>query len=499
MIGEEKRKFIWGLHQIGMSNSEISKRTEVDRKTVRSIIRDKGCMPEIKKSRDTIDEELLRDTFEKCEGRVQRVHEIFEEQGLNIGYSTLTRKVSELGLRNNKKKRAEQRPDIPGEEFQHDTSPYVLEIGGKRMRVQASQLYYRYSKRRYLKFYPSFKRFHMKSFFHEALTHLQYSCKQCVIDNTNLAVKSGSGKNAILNPEMVAFAKLYGFDWLPHEIKHSDRKAGVERTFWTVETNFFTGRSFTSFDDLNRQAFDWCEAHAKRPNKKTKIIPAEVFEQEKQEMNQIPPHVPAPYIIHSRKVDQYGYVNFETNNYWVPRGTTRDVIVLEYASAIHIYQGRKLVQEYDRPSFEVREKNLFPPGVKINHLPKKKASPTDTEELKLKGLGEDVAFYLKSLLKGTSSNRRYQAVRQLYSIHRQLSPDLFLETVKRSIKYRLFDIKRFEATALEILKNDGLQMPLIDSPVGLEEKENYKEGQFTDAPSLEFYDQRYGGSSGQKD
>jgi transposase len=499
MIEEEMRIFIWGLHQMGMSNSEISKRAGIDRKTVRRIVNAKGSMPEGRKNGISIDEELLRNTFKQCEGRVQRVHEIFEEQGFEVGYSTLTRKVSELGLRNNKKERAQRFPDVPGEEFQHDTSPYVLMIGQKRVRVQASQLYFRYSKRRYLKFYPSFKRFHMKSFFHEALTHLRYACKQCVIDNTNLAVKSGSGKNAILNTEMVAFAKLYGFKWLPHEIKHSDRKAGVERTFWTVETNFFPGRIFTSFDDLNRQAFDWCEAHAKRPNKKTKIIPAEAFEQEKVDMNKVPPHVPAPYIIHSRKVDQYGYINFETNNYWVPRGTSRDVLVLEYADTICIYQGKKLVQEYQRPSFEVREKDFFPAGVKIEHRPKKKAGPTDTEELKLNGLGEEVAIYLKSLIKGTSSNRRYQVVRQLYSLHLKLSPDLFIETIKRSLKYCLFDIKRFEATAFEILKNDGLQMPIIETSIGLEDKESYLEGQFTDVTELKSYDQRYGGTGGQED
>jgi hypothetical protein len=35
---------------------------------------------------------------------------------------------------------------------------------------------------------------------------------------------------------MEAFAKQYGFVFRCHEIKHCNRKAGEERSFWTVET-----------------------------------------------------------------------------------------------------------------------------------------------------------------------------------------------------------------------------------------------------------------------
>jgi len=41
-------------------------------------------------------------------------------------------------------------------------------VGPVWLRLQASLLYLRYSKRRYLQFYPVFDRFHLKCFLHLA-------------------------------------------------------------------------------------------------------------------------------------------------------------------------------------------------------------------------------------------------------------------------------------------------------------------------------------------
>jgi hypothetical protein len=144
-----------------------------------------------------------------------------------------------------------------GMEMQHDTSSYRIEINGCLRSVIASLLYYRYSKMRYLKFYPSFNRFKMKCFFHEGLTFFGHSAHYCIIDNTNLARLRGSGVNAVMTAEMSQFARQYGFEFICHEIGHANRKAGNERSFYTLESNFFPGRRFESLADLNRQALEW--------------------------------------------------------------------------------------------------------------------------------------------------------------------------------------------------------------------------------------------------
>ena len=72
--------------------------------------------------------------------------------------------------------------------------------------------------------------------------HFGYSAGKCIIDNTNLARLRGTGKDAVICPEMARFAARYHFEFICHEKGHSDRKAGNERAFYTVETNFFPGR-----------------------------------------------------------------------------------------------------------------------------------------------------------------------------------------------------------------------------------------------------------------
>ena len=81
-----------------------------------------------------------------------------------------------------------------------------------------------------------------------------------IIDNTNLARLRGTGANALIHPEMEAFARQYGFAYHCHALRHANRKAGEERSFWTVEINFLPGRTFQDLEDLNRQAFQWSTA-----------------------------------------------------------------------------------------------------------------------------------------------------------------------------------------------------------------------------------------------
>src|SRR5256886_863944 len=143
-----------------------------------------------------------------------------------------------MGRSKQQPSRCDRVPDTPGAEMQHDTSPYCIRLGDTPTKLIASLLYLRYSKRRYLKFYRVFNRFAMKCFFHEALMFWGCAARQCVIDNTNLARLRGSGKDAVIVPEMAAFAASYGFHFLCHAIRHPNRKAGEERSFGTVETNF---------------------------------------------------------------------------------------------------------------------------------------------------------------------------------------------------------------------------------------------------------------------
>jgi transposase len=226
MIEPDKRKAIYLLHHQGMGIREIARRLSVNPNTVRTIIAQEGVMPETTRSdKIAIDPEVLLRLYHECQGRIQRVYEkITEEQAIEIGYSTLTRRIRELGIGEPRNNRCAKVPDEPGAEMQHDTTDYRLIIGGRQLKVVASLIYLRYCKLRYLKFYRFFNRFKMKCFFHEALVFWGYCALVCIIDNTNLARLRGTGKNAVICPEMAQFAQQYGFEFICHEKGHANRK-----------------------------------------------------------------------------------------------------------------------------------------------------------------------------------------------------------------------------------------------------------------------------------
>ena len=211
MIDPDMRNAIFQLHQAGMSLREISRRLHVGRNTVRTIVKQEGKI--IRKERNDkmqVDAELLERLYRECDGWIQRIHEkLVEEEQIEVGYSTLTRMLRDLGLGRSLPARCDRVPDEPGAEMQHDTTIYQVKLAGQRTKLIASLIYLRYSKRRYLRFYRVFNRFVMKCFLHEALMHWGRAAKLCIIDNTNLARLRGAGSRAVIVPEMTAFSRRY--------------------------------------------------------------------------------------------------------------------------------------------------------------------------------------------------------------------------------------------------------------------------------------------------
>lgn len=491
MIEPDKRKAIYYLHHQGMGVMEISRRLDVHKNTVRTIIEQKGVTSiTTRKDKIEIDPDVLRKLYKECDGWIQRTHErITEEMGIAIGYSTLTRLLRELEIGKPQDGRCGREPDVPGAEFQHDTTNYQVKLGQKMVRVVASLLYFRFSKIRYLKFYRSFNRFTMKCFFHEALMFWQYCGIVCIIDNTNLARLRGTGKNAIIVPEMAQFAKQYGFEFQCHEKGHSNRKAGNERSFWTVETNFFPGRKFENMTDLNRQAFQWSTGKMfHRPVGKTRLIPSKAFEFEQSYLKKIPPYVSPPYLCLPRTTDQYGYISIDGNFYWVPGTSRYQLAALKYADCVKVYHHRNLLAEYDLAPEDVKNKKIAPRGQPIpKHQPKYRKKPTEGEEKKLRAVSGEVDAYLSFAL-NPGDRQRHGFIRRLFGLYRKITPSLFIETIKRAHKYRICDIDTIERIAVLQMRDGNYQTLIASIDHEFENRQSYLDGRLSDDVDLTRYD-----------
>ncbi len=490
MIETDKRKAIFLLHQEGMSLREIARRLKISRNTVRGVIALEGEMPQpTRKDKQRIDPELLLSLYEQCQGRVQRMHEkLTEEQGIEVSYPTLTRMLRQEGITKPQKKRCHHVPDEPGAEMQHDTTVYSIRLAGKPNKLIASLMYLRYSKRRYLKFYRRFDRFKMQCFFHESLSFWKYAARQCIIDNTNLARLRGTGKAALIVPQMENFARQYGFEFRCHELRHPNRKAGEERSFWTVETNFLPGRTFQSLEDLNRQALQWAtQRQENRPQGKAKLIPAETFEHERAYLISLPSHIPAPYRAHERGIDAYGYICFGSNFYWCPGTNRGEVKALEYADELKVYQDRQCLVQYPLAADGVSNAKFSPKGFpEPPHQPSNRKKPTQEEEKRLRAISPSVDAYLDWVLK-IKGLGRHRFLRSLLALSRKMTPELFIKSIERADKYRIQDIVTIERIAVLSMQggNATLPSPMVDEH--FTQRPAYLEGSLTDSPDLSIY------------
>jgi hypothetical protein len=492
MIDPDMRNTIYQLHLAGMPLQEIARRLHLSRNTVRAIVRQAGAVPHsVRNDKIHLEPELLGRLYHECDGWLQRVHErLVEEEGVQVSYSTLTRRVRDLELGKPSKARCDHVPDEPGLEMQHDTSVYKVKLGGHLARVIASLLYLRYSKRRYLRFYRVFNRFVMKCFLHEALMFWGYAAKQCIIDNTNLARLRGSGKHAVIVPEMAAFAERYSFTFLCHAINHANRKAGEERSFWTVETNFLPGRNFQSLEDMNRQALEWATVRMEhRPASKTRLIPAKAFEYERPYLTELPAQLPAPYWPHERGTDAYGYVLFLGNYYWVPGTKQEDVKLLQYADRLKIYRGRTLLADYPLPADGVKNAHFSPEGQpQPRYLPKHRSHGSQHEEQRLRALDPAVAAYVDFALQ-TPGIQRHRFLRELFALSRKVTPAVFAEALTRARRFRVTEMETLQRIAWLSMSQGQEPLPDVEVDESFRQRPAYQEGFLTDEPDLSVYDE----------
>ena len=154
MLTHESQQAILSLYQRGVHLREISRILKLSRTTVRRVIR--GTWHARAQRHSPYDDlsSLVREVFTSTKGNVVRVQEILKDHGHTVPYSTLTRIVRNLDLREDHKVRVGTYTFGPGEEMQHDTSPHQVQIGDKKVKAQCAGLVLAYSRRLFIQYYP---------------------------------------------------------------------------------------------------------------------------------------------------------------------------------------------------------------------------------------------------------------------------------------------------------------------------------------------------------
>ena len=83
-------------------------------------------------------------------------------------------------------------------------------------------------------------------------------------------------------------------------------------------TTSWPGVRSASWEDLNRQARQWCDKVNSTYKKHIRAVPRELFAVERLHLKPLPAWIPEVYRLHQRMVDIEGYVALHTNRYSVP-------------------------------------------------------------------------------------------------------------------------------------------------------------------------------------
>ena len=402
----------------------------------------------------------VKAAFERARGNVVRVRELLAGDGIEVHYSTLTRWVREAGLRS-PPRRAGEYDFVPGQEMQHDTSPHrvTFATADKPVTAQCAGLVLAYSRRLFIQYYPRFTRFESKAFLLEAVRFMAGVCPVCIIDNTSVLLAAGAGADAVVAPEMAAFARTLGerareggFRFRAHRVGNPDRKGRIERPFAYVEMNFLAGRSFTDFDDLNRQALDWCRNVANRkPKQALGMSPDAAYLIEQPHLVPLPDALPPVYELLERVVDLHGYVSVDTNRYSVPeRYVGKSVAVYKLPAEIHVRRKDTTIAVHRRLIGERDARSTLPGH---HTIPVRQGRGTAAEEALLAGHHPSLDRYTAALKqRGNGSGRR--ALRRLIEMKRTYPAGPFIAAIEQALRYGLFDLGRLEDLILKQVAGD---------------------------------------------
>jgi transposase len=398
-----------------------------------------------------------------CNGNQVRVHEELVNDGVDITYNALTYFVRKNNLLKPPPLPAGRYPAEPGVEAQHDTSPHDVKFKDGKRRCQCASLILAYSRMLYFQYAPRFTRFECKLFLTEALQYFDASFEVCIVDNTNVVILHGTGKDAVMTPEMENFGERFGFRFQAHEVGDANRSGKIERPFHYIENNFLNKRTFKDFDDLNRQAREFCDRNNSTYKKHLKAIPVELFAAERNALKPLPPYIPPVYRLFHRTVDLEGFVNLHAKAYSVPYELIgQRVEVRETRDRIQIFLGPREVASHQKIDIRGPSRSTHK-----EHRPKRsrtglRARQSLPEEKEMREHCEALNAYVDALKK-RSSGRAAVPIKRLYRMMEEYPAEPFDRAVTEALHFNMTDLERLDKMVLRNIAGEYFRLPMDET------------------------------------
>ena len=273
-----------------LGTRKIADLMNVSRNTVKNALknnkepqptRNRKINSEIKPFKDYIYEKLVVKGFQGS-----RVLEEIISKGYEGSRSAFYRYINTVKPSNSRTYQPYE--TASGEQSQFDWSPYTVTIAGTLVKIFVFSYINSFS--RYRIYEGSLSETQSSVF--EALENSLLQCggvaQRIQTDNATCLVTNASRSNLQWNKRYLQFCGHIGFTPTRSLPGHPWSKGKVERPFDYVEEHFIKGNRFTSFHDFIDRLKEFQDKVNNRVHSTTRKLPAELFEQEKDSLLELP-------------------------------------------------------------------------------------------------------------------------------------------------------------------------------------------------------------------
>jgi hypothetical protein len=187
--------------------------------------------------------------------------------------------------------------------------------------------------------------------FVDAFEFFEGSPRVILHDNLKSGVIERVGSVVRFNDDFLDICKHYFFEPRAVNIRRGNEKGRVERSIRYIRDNFFAGRVFSTLEQLNKEALDWClnESLDRIWRRGENTLVREAFQNEKEKLNPLPP---TPFPAQERinvKIGKTPFARFYTNDYSVPMEYVKKPLeILASHSTVKIIDGINIVAIHQR-------------------------------------------------------------------------------------------------------------------------------------------------------
>ena len=320
----------------GLGSKRIAREVRVSRNSVRRYLAGATAGFQERPAARLLDAATLREVHDLfgtiAEGNTVVIQQELARRGFHVELRTLQRAVGPL----RQEQRAEALATVrfetpPGQQIQIDFGEKVVRIAGQPVKVYLMTAVLGYSRRLYCRAFLAQRQDDWLEGLDGAFRHFGGLTEQVLCDNASPLVTSHDRESGhvVWNPGFEAFCRDRGLTPKACRPRRARTKGKIERGVGYVKHNALAGRSFASFEELQRHLAKWMvEVADRRIHGTTRERPAVRFERdERQALRPLPAR---PLAVRTRRlkrrVSADCFVDIDTIRYSVPYRHVRETV-----------------------------------------------------------------------------------------------------------------------------------------------------------------------------